>query len=65
MMPEIVALRPKTYNCLADDNNEHEKAKLTEQWVIKQKCKFEDYKNCLEANQLDSKINHPEKMILE
>ena len=25
------------------------------------KLKFQDYKNCLEATQLESKINHPDK----
>ena len=29
--------------------------------VIKRKIKFEDYKNCLKATQLENKINHPEK----
>ena len=29
--------------------------------VIKRKLKFEIYENCLEATQLDNKINHPEK----
>ena len=29
--------------------------------VIKRKLKFEDYKNCLEADQIENKINHLEK----
>ena len=29
--------------------------------VIKRKFKFENYKNCLEATQLENKINHLEK----
>ena len=29
--------------------------------VIKRKLKFEDYRNCLKATQLENKINHPEK----
>ena len=29
--------------------------------VIKRKLKFENYKNCLEATQLENKINHIEK----
>ena len=29
--------------------------------VIKRKLKFEDYKNCLEAAQLENKTNHLEK----
>ena len=30
--------------------------------VIKRKLKFENYKNCLEATQLENKINHLEKI---
>ena len=29
--------------------------------AIKRKRKFENYKNCLEANQLENKINYLEK----
>ena len=29
--------------------------------VIKRKLKFENYKNCLEATQLENKVNHIEK----
>ena len=29
--------------------------------VIKRKLKFKNYKNCLEATQLENKINHLEK----
>ena len=32
--------------------------------VIKRKLKFENYKKCLEATQLDNKINYLEKMKL-
>ena len=37
------------------------KAKVTKNCVIKRKLKFENYKNCLEATQLENKINHLEK----
>ena len=37
------------------------KAKDTKKCVIKRKLKFENYKNCLEATQLENKINHLEK----
>ena len=37
------------------------KAKGTKKYVIKRKLKFENYKNCLEATQLDNKINYLEK----
>ena len=29
--------------------------------VIKREFKFENYKNCLEATQLENKVNHLEK----
>ena len=41
--------------------SEGKKAKRTKKCVIKRKTKFENYKNCLEATQLESKINHIEK----
>ena len=37
------------------------KTKGTKKCVIKRKLKFENYKNCLEATQLENKINHLEK----
>ena len=37
------------------------KAKSTKKFVIKRKLKFEDYKNCLEATQIENKINHLEE----
>ena len=37
------------------------KAKGTKKCVIKRKIVFENYKNCLEANQLENKINYLEK----
>ena len=37
------------------------KAKNTKKCVIKRKPKFQDYKNCLEAAQSESKLNHFEK----
>ena len=37
------------------------KAKGTKKCVMKRKLKFEDYKNCLEAAQIENKINHLEK----
>ena len=36
-------------------------AKGTKMCAIKRKRKFENYKNCLEANQLENKINYLEK----
>ena len=37
------------------------KQKCTKKCVIKRKPKLENYKNCLEATQLENKINHIEK----
>ena len=46
----------RTYNYLID-----KKAKGSKKCVIKRKLKFENYKNCLEATQLDNKIKHLKK----
>ena len=48
-MIEFVALRPKTYAYAinVDKDNEVKKAKGTKRCVIKEKLKFEEYKNCL------------------
>ena len=51
----------ETYNHLKDNNDENKKAKGTKKCVIKRRLKFEDYKNCLEAAQIEKKINHLEK----
>ena len=59
IMKEFIGLKAKTYCYIIDDDNEDEKVKR--KWVIKGKLKFKDYKNCLEANQLENKINHPAK----
>ena len=61
MNTEIFSLRAKTYSYLIDDGSEDKKVKGTKRCAIKQKIKFEDYKNCLEATQLENKINHPDK----
>ena len=61
IMTKFVGLRAKTYSYLIDDGSEDKKAKGTKNCVIKRKLKFENYKNCLEATQLENKINHLEK----
>ena len=61
IMTKFVGLRAKTYSYLIDDGSEDKKAKGTKKCVIKRKLKFENYKNCLEATQLENKINHLEK----
>ena len=57
----FVALRAKTYNYLIDDGSKDEKAKDTRKCVLTGKSKFENYEKCLEATQLENKINHLKK----
>ena len=52
IMTEFVALRPKTYSYLTDDCEEDKKAKGTKKCVIKQRLKFNDYKDSLLNNQI-------------
>ena len=61
IMREFAALRAKTYSYLTENSGENKNAKGTKEYVIKRKLKFEDYKNCLEATQLENKINQLEK----
>ena len=53
-MKEFVRLTAKTYSYLKDNNDEDKKAK---ECFINVKIKFEDYKNCLEAAQIENKIS--------
>ena len=46
------------YSYLIDSGSEDKKVKGTKKCLIKRKLKFENYKSCLEATQLDNKINH-------
>ena len=57
-MKKFVGLGAKTCNYLTDDNNESKKAKGTKKCIIKRKRNLEDYKNCLQASQLENKIIH-------
>ena len=61
IIKEFVGLRAKTYGYLKDNNDEDKKAKGTKKCVIKRKLKFQNYKNCLEAAQIENKIIHEEK----
>ena len=61
IMTKFVGLRAKTYSYLADDSSEDKKAKGTKKCVIKRKFTFENYKNCLEATQLENKISYLQK----
>ena len=46
---------------LIDNENENKKVKDTKICVIKWHLKFEDCKNCLEANQHEKETNHLKK----
>ena len=59
-MTKFVVLIARIYNYLIDDGSKDKKAKGTKKHVIKGKLKFENYKNCLEATQLEKKVNYLE-----
>ena len=61
IMKEFDVLRAKRYTYLKDNNDEDKKVKGTKKCVIKRKLKFQDYIDCLEAAQIESKINYLEK----
>ena len=63
IMREFVRLRAKTYSYLIDDGSEDKKAKNRKKYVIKRELRIENYKICLEATQLENKINHLEKKL--
>ena len=54
-MKEFVGLRAKSYSYLIHYGSEDEKAKSTKLCAVKRKLKFENYENCLEVTQLESK----------
>ena len=55
----MLDLEKKTYSYVGDDGSEDKKAKDTKKHI---KCiKFEDNKSCLEATQIENKINYTEK----
>ena len=64
-MKEFVGLRAKTYSYLKDNNDEHKKGKATKKCVIKINLKFQDYKNCLEAAQIERKIDYLRKQEID
>ena len=47
IITEFIALRPKTYSYLADNDKIDKKAKGTKKCIIKKMIKFDDYKKCL------------------
>ena len=56
IMIKFVGLRVKYYSYGSEDK----KVKDTKKHVIKRKLKFENFKNYLEATQLENKTNHQE-----
>ena len=50
IMMEFVALRPKIYSYLMDDDSEHKKTKGTKKCVVR--LKFDNYKDCLLNNKI-------------
>ena len=57
-MTKFVGLRGNTYCYLINNGSVDKKAKGTKMWVIKRRFKFENYKSCLEASQIDNKIKY-------
>ena len=60
-MKKFLAVWAKTYSYITDNNDDNKKAKDRKKCVVKKKLKFEDYKYCLEAVQLDNKRNYLDK----
>ena len=65
IVKELVGLIAKTYRYLKVNNDEDKKAKDTNKCAIKRRIKFEDYKNCIEAGQIENKMNQLEKNEIE
>ena len=62
IMMKFVWLTAKSYSYLIDDGSKDKKAKGTKMGVIKKKLEFENYQKCLEATQLENKIDYLEKI---
>ena len=58
-------MRAKLYSYLKENNNEDKRAKDTKLCVIKIKLNFENYKICLEAAQIENRINNLEKLKID
>ena len=69
IMEKFVGLRAKMYSYEVDEVerivDEDKRPKGTKRCVIKRKFKFKVYENCLEAAQVENKINHLEKNKIE
>ena len=61
MMIKLVGFRAKNYSYLIDDGSEDKKGKDTKKCVIKRKRQLKNYKNCLQATQLEDKANYIQK----
>ena len=59
IITEFVGLRTKTYSYLITTATK--KKQKAQKSVIKRKLKFENCKNCLEATEIQNKINYLEK----
>ena len=57
IMKEFVGSRAKAYSYLKGNNDADKKNKRQKRCVTKRKLKFEDYKNCLAAAQIEKKKN--------
>ena len=62
IMMKFVWLTAKSYSYLIDDGSKDKKAKGTKMGVIKKKLEFENYQKCLEATQLENKIDYLERI---
>ena len=62
IMMKFVWLIAKSYSYLIDDGSKDKKAKGTKMGVIKKKLEFENYQKCLEATQLENKIDYLERI---
>ena len=61
IMTEFATLRPKTYSYLTGNIDENKKTKSIKKCFLKQKLKFGNHKNFLEATHFENKINQLEK----
>ena len=58
IITQFIALRPKTYSYLTDNDKIDKKAKGTKNCVIKKMIKFDDYKKCLSNDKVILKSQH-------
>ena len=56
IVKEFLSLRPKMYSYITDNDYIYKKANDTKRCVRKHKLKFEEYKNCLENNEVNRNV---------